>query len=123
MSFVNHVSIDGNLTRDGEITFAGSTGTAILNLSIAHNTKVKDKEEVHYFDITVFGKHAEYIADFAKKGATVLVAGRLVQQRWEKDGRKYSRVKILANQCVFGKVKASTATPDSAPHPDDDIPF
>jgi single-strand DNA-binding protein len=113
MSYTNFVAIDGNLTRDGEITFSGS-GTAVLNLSIAHNTKIKEKEEVSFFDIVAFGKHAEYVADFAVKGATVTVIGRLHQDKWEKEGKKYSRTKIIANQIVFGKVKAAKAeTPPS----------
>ena len=120
MSFTNHLVIDGNLVRDGEVKFSNS-GTAVLSFSIAHNAKVKDKEEVHYFDITVFGKHAEYIADFAKKGATVLVAGRLVQQRWEKDGQKRSAVKIIGNQCMFGRVKGAESSP--AQPDDSDVPF
>jgi single-strand DNA-binding protein len=121
MSFTNQLAIDGNLTRDGEVTFTGG-GTAVLNFSIAHNAKIKEKEEVHYFDVVAFGKHAEYVADFAVKGASVTVIGRLTQDRWEKDGKKYSRVKIIGNQCVFGKVKA--AAPSQPPLPtDDDIPF
>ena len=120
MSFVNFVSIDGNLTRDGEITFSGA-GTAILNLSIAHNTKIKEKEEVSFFDIVAFGKHAEYVADFAVKGATVIVIGRLHQDKWEKDGKKYSRTKIIANQCVFGKVKPPAAPAGQTDA--DEVPF
>lgn len=119
MSFTNFVAIDGNLTRDGEVTFGGS-GTTILNLSIAHNTKIKDKEEVSFFDVVAFGKHAEYVADFAVKGATVTVIGRLHQDKWEKEGKKYSRTKIIANQLVFGKIKAPAAATQPT---DDDIPF
>jgi single-strand DNA-binding protein len=123
MSFTNQVAIDGNLVRDGEITFTGG-GTAVLNFSVAHNAKINNKEEVHYFDVVAFGKHAEYIADFAVKGSSVTVIGRLNQDRWEKDGKKYSRIKIVGNQCVFGKVKAAAATPKQAPLPtDEDIPF
>jgi single-strand DNA-binding protein len=118
MSYTNFVAVDGNLTKDGEIKFTDG-GTAVLNLSIAHNTKIKEKEEVSFFDIVAFGKHAEYVADFAVKGATVTVIGRLHQDKWEKEGKKYSRTKIIANQVIFGKVKAAKAeTP-----PDDDIPF
>lgn len=119
MSFTNFVAVDGNLTRDGEITFANS-GTAILNLSIAHNTKIKEKEEVSFFDVVAFGKHAEYVADFAVKGATVTVIGRLHQDKWEKDGKKYSRTKIIASQVVFGKAKAAQVTARTA---EEDIPF
>ena len=119
MSFTNNLTVDGNLVRDGEIKFSNS-GKAVLSFSIAHNAKIGEKEEVHYFDITVFGKHAEYIADFAKKGSSVLVAGRLVQQRWEKDGQKRSAIKIIGNQCSFGRVKDASVKSDT---PDDDIPF
>ena len=122
MSFTNQVAIDGNLTKDGEFKFTES-GVAVLKFSIAHNTKIKEKEEVSFFDVVAFGKHAEYIADFAVKGTPVTVIGRLQQDRWEKDGTKYQRVKIIGNQCVFGKTKASAATPEDAPPPDDDIPF
>ena len=123
MSYVNFVSVDGNLTRDGEVTF-GNSGTAILNLSIAHNTKIKEKEEVSFFDVVAFGKHAEYVADFAVKGAAVTIIGRLHQDKWEKDGKKYSRTKIIANQLVFGKVKEAAAKEKQPPLPaDDDIPF
>ena len=122
MSFVNHVTVDGNLVRDGEIKFSDS-GTAILNFSIAHNVKVKEKESVHYFDVVAFGKHAEYVADFAVKGATVTVIGRLNQDRWEKDGVKHYRVKIIGNQCVFGKVKTAGTTTKQAPPDDTDVPF
>jgi single-strand DNA-binding protein len=123
VSFTNNLTIDGNLVRDGEVRFTND-GKAILSFSIAHNEKTGDKETVHYFDITVFGKHAEYLADagFAKKGNNVLVAGRLVQQRWEKDGQKRSAIKIIGNQCSFGRVKEATAA-KSEPPPDDDIPF
>ena len=118
MSFTNNLTVDGNLVRDGEVKFSNS-GKAVLSFSIAHNTKIGDKEEVHYFDITVFGKHAEYIADFAKKGSGVLVAGRLVQQRWEKDGQKRSAIKIIGNQCSFGRIKDSA----EAGPAEEDLPF
>ena len=121
MSYINFVAVDGNLTKDGEIKFS-SAGTAILNLSIAHNTKIKEKEEVSFFDAVCFGKHAEYVADFAVKGATVTVIGRLHQDKWQSDdGKKYSRTKIIANQLVFGRVKPPAAP---AGQPDDDeLPF
>ena len=122
MSFTNFVSVDGNLTRDAEIRYS-SSGTAFSSFSIAHNRKVKEKDEVSYFDVTVIGKHAEMITERLRKGTTVLVVGRLRQQRWEDDrGGKRSKVDILANQVMFNG-SAPKGTDVAGEIPDEDIPF
>jgi len=119
MSFVNFVAVDGRLVKDAEVNF-GSSGTAVLNFTIAHNTKVKEKEEVSFFDVVCFGKQAEAIADHLTKGTNVVVCGRLNQSRWEKDGKKYSRTKVIASQVSFGKTKEA---PKGDLPTDSDIPF
>jgi len=122
MSFTNFVSVDGNLVRDAEIRYS-SSGTAFSSFSIAHNRKVKEKDEVSYFDVTVIGKHAEMITERLRKGTTVLVVGHLRQQRWEGDhGGKRSKVDILANQVMFSG-SAPKETDAAGDIPDEDIPF
>ena len=103
MTDLNHVIEIGRLTRDiSERDFGYTTGgTARLNLSIAVNRSVKKNgawtDSVSYFDVTVWGKIAENIKACLYKGKRIAVDGYLDQQRWEKDGVKYSKVVIIAD--------------------------
>ena len=103
MTDLNHVIEIGRLTRDiSERDFAYTTGgTARLNLSIAVNRSEKRngawQVEASFFDVTVWGKTAENIKSYLHKGKQIAVDGYLDQQRWEKDGVKYSKVVIIAD--------------------------
>src|SRR5271168_4534009 len=101
---LNSVNIMGNLTRDPEMKYTPS-GKAVCSLSIANNrvyTKNSEKvTEVSYFDVEVWGLAAENCAKYLKKGSGIIVEGRLKQDRWEKDGKTQSRVRITANSVHF----------------------
>lgn len=111
MTDLNHVIEIGRLTRDiSERDFGYTTGgTARLNLSIAVNRSEKRggewADKVNFFDVTVWGKTAENIKPYLHKGKQIAVEGYLDQQRWEKDGQKYSKVCIIADnvQLLGGK--------------------
>ena len=101
---LNSVNMMGNLTRDPEIKYAPS-GKAVCNLSIANNriyTKNGEKvTEVSEFDVEVWGVAAENCAKYLIKGSGIIVEGRLRQDRWEKDGKAQSRVRISATPFIF----------------------
>lgn len=101
---LNSVNIMGNLTRDPELKNIPS-GKSVCSLSIANNrvySKNNEKvTEVSYFDVEVWGPAAENCAKYLKKGSGVIVEGRLKQDRWEKDGKTQSRVRIVANSVHF----------------------
>ena len=117
MTDLNHVIEIGRLTRDiSERDFAYTTGgTARLNLSIAVNRSEKRngawQDKVSYFDATVWGKAAENIRPYLHKGKQIAIDGYLDQQRWEKDGVKYSKVVIIADnvQLLGGNESAPQA--------------
>ena len=139
MTELNHVIEIGRLTRDiSERDFGYTTGgTARLNLSIAVNRSEKRngawQDKVSYFDVTVWGKTAENIKAYLHKGKQIAIDGYLDQQRWEKDGVKYSKVVIIADsvQLLGGNESAPQAQQpageyQSAGSGDDfpeDIPF
>ena len=139
MTDLNSVIEIGRLTRDiSERDFAYTTGgTARLNLSIAVNRSEKRggkwADKVSFFDVTVWGKTAENIRPYLHKGKQIAVYGYLDQQRWEKDGVKYSKVVIIADnvQLLGGNESAPPAQQpvgeyQSAGSGDDfpeDIPF
>ena len=139
MTDLNSVIEIGRLTRDiSERDFGYTTGgTARLNLSIAVNRSEKRNGEwadkVSFLDVTVWGKTAENIKPYLHKGKQIAVDGYLDQQRWEKDGVKYSKVVIIADsvQLLGGNENAPQAQQpageyQSAGSGDDfpeDIPF
>ena len=104
MTDLNVSVLIGRVTRDiGENDFGYlPNGTARMNTSIAVNRSVKKgdswTDEVSYFDITIWGKTAENLKPYIKKGTQISVLGYLKQDRWEKEGRKMSKVVIVANE-------------------------
>lgn len=112
MADVNHVVLIGHLTKDAELKYTGG-GFTVSNFSIAINRRRKNGEqwedEVHYFDITLFGKTGESLKPYLLKGKQVAVDGELRQDRWEKDGQSRSKVYVAANtvQLLGGEKKQS----------------
>ena len=121
MTDLNSVIEIGRLTRDiSERDFAYTTGgTARLNLSIAVNRSEKRngawQDKVSYFDATVWGKTAENIRPHLHKGKQIAVDGYLDQQRWEKDGQKFSKVVIIADnvQLLGGNENGQQSAPQA----------
>jgi len=113
---LNNVSIMGNLTRDPEMRSLPS-GKEVCSLSIANNrVYMKNGErvsEVNYFDVDVWGITAENCSKYLTKGNGVIVEGRLRQDRWEKDGKTLSRVKITASAVHFMPKKQNHSTGSS----------
>jgi single-strand DNA-binding protein len=97
---VNTVVLVGRLTRDSELKYTAS-GSALCNFSIAVNRRVRKGEqwqdEASFFDLTLWDKQAEGLNKYLIKGTQVAVQGELRQDRWEKDGQKFSKVQVFVN--------------------------
>ena len=97
---LNMVALIGRLTRDAEMRFTNG-GMAIASFSMAVNKrkKVGDnwEDDAQFFDCTLFGKSAEAIEGWLKKGKQVAVRGELRQSRWEQDGQSRSKVELFAD--------------------------
>ena len=112
MADINRTVLIGRLTRNADITYTPG-GTAIAKMGIAVNRSVKGADgrwmnEANYFDVQLFGKQVEGLKSYLLKGKQIGVDGYLKQERWEKDGQKFSRVIINANdiQLLSPKDKA-----------------
>lgn len=97
---INHVTLQGNLTRDPEIRFT-TGGTAVCEITIAHNKKWKteageSKEVVAFIAATIWGKKGEAFAQYHRKGDQALITGELAQENWDdkKSGEKRSKTKV-----------------------------
>lgn len=100
MASFNKVTLVGNITREPELRVAGQT--PVLDLGLAVNEKFKDEEYVNFFDVTVWGKTAESVANYKQKGDPILVHGRLRHERWENEaGESRSKVKVVAETIQF----------------------
>ena len=102
----NIVIIMGNLTRDPELRHLPSN-IPVCGFGLAVNRKWKDKEggdkeEVLFVDCEAFGKTAEVVNQYCKKGSPIHVQGRLKLDQWkDKEGQNRSKIKIVVDQVQF----------------------
>ncbi|MGV3773790.1 MAG: single-stranded DNA-binding protein [Verrucomicrobiales bacterium] len=100
MKGFNKVIIAGNLTRDPELRYT-PRGIAVARIGLAVTRSWKDaetgetKEEVTFVDVDAFGKSAETIGQYLKKGKPILVEGRLKQDSWEDKNTKEKRYRLF----------------------------
>lgn len=117
--YLNKALVIGNLTRDPEQRSLPS-GVQVTSFSVATNRVYKDKngakqESVDYHNIVVFGRQAETVAQYLRKGSSVLVEGRMQTRSWDgPDGKKNYRTEIVADRVQFGPRSGSTS-PAPAP--------
>src|SRR6478672_9841151 len=107
MASFNKVILAGNLTRDPELRYTPK-GTAIAKIGLAVNRTWKNdagetKEEVTFVDVDAFGRQAEVIAQYMRKGRPLLVEGRLKLDQWDdkQTGQKRSRLGVTLESFSF----------------------
>jgi single-strand DNA-binding protein len=106
MASFNKVILAGNLTRDPELRYTPK-GTAVARITLAVNrtytVEGEKKEEVSFVDVDVWGRQAEVIAQYMKKGRPLLVEGRLKQDTWEDKNtkQKQSKLKVVLESFSF----------------------
>jgi len=101
----NKVVLMGNLTRDPELR-STPNGSQVASFSLAINRTWKNasgeqQEAVDYIDCNIWGKPAEIITQYMKKGSGLLVSGRLQQRSWEQEGQKRSKVEVVVEDFNF----------------------
>ena len=150
MASFNKVILIGNLTRDPELRYTPK-GTAVARLGLAVNRQWKTdtgeaREEVTFIDIDAFGRQAEVIGQYCKKGRPIMIEGRLKYETWDdkQTNQKRSKLLVVLESFQFlgdgnrggegapaaapvARRPAATAeapAPDSEGPPlDDDVPF
>lgn len=148
MANFNKVILAGNLTRDPELRYTPK-GMAIARLGLAINRSWKtetgeQKEEVTFVDIDSFGRQAEVVSQYLKKGRPVLIEGRLKYDTWDdkQTNQKRSKLSVVMESFSFldsrtgdtsggGPPSARSREPEAPPpatEPDgppseDDVPF
>jgi len=103
----NKVILMGNLTRDPEVRYT-SSGTAIAKLGMAinrtwNNKEGQKQEETTFVDVDAFGRQAEVIGQYLKKGRPVMIEGRLKLDQWDdkQTGAKRSKLGVVLEGFQF----------------------
>ncbi len=96
---LNIVTIEGNITADLEPRFL-EPGSMVLNFSIASNEKWKDdqgqpQERTTFVDVTAWKHTAKFLSEYAKKGAKVVVSGKLKEDKWQDKETGHNRSKLI----------------------------
>lgn len=139
--YLNKAMIIGNLTRDPELRSLPG-GTKVCSFSVATNRVWKDKngarqESADYHNVVVFGRQAETVAQYMKKGSSIMVEGRIQTRSWDdkNSGEKKYRTEIIAERTQFGprsggtgggsasapKASEDTDQVDAIEYPEEDI--
>ncbi len=121
MANFNKVILAGNLTRDPELRYTPK-GTAVAKIGLAINRAWKTetgetKEEVTFVDLDAFGRTAEVIAQYLKKGRPILVEGRLRYETWDDKQTNAKRSKlgvVIENFQFLDSGRADSAAPAAA---------
>lgn len=98
--FVNRVFLMGNLTKDPEVKTVNNT---VCNVGIAVNRKWKDRdgnacEEVTFVDLEAWGRTAEIMGQYLRKGSPVFIEGRLKLDQWtDRDNNRRQRLKVVVD--------------------------
>lgn len=107
MPNLNKVQLMGNITRDPEVRYTPK-GTAVTDISLAINRNYtgddgQRHEETTFVDITFWGRQAEVIGEYMKKGRPLYVEGRLQLDTWEDKttGQQRSRLKVVGENFQF----------------------
>lgn len=142
MSNFNKVILAGNLTRDPEMRYTPN-GSAVGKIGLAINRTRRDqagekRTDTTFVDVDCFGKQAETISRYLRKGRPILIEGRLKLDYWEdkQSGKKRSRLGVAMESFQFldsGNREARYDAPDETPRTDagkdrpkiddDDVPF
>ena len=125
--YINKAMLFGNLTRDPELR-ALPSGMNVVNFSIATNRTYKDRdgkkqEQTDFHNVVVFGRQADLVNQYLRKGSSVFVEGRMQTRSWEKDGEKKYRTEVVADRVQFGpKASGGGARSASTSQGDDQTP-
>lgn len=111
---MNKLVLMGRLSRDPEVRYTqGEKSTAVARFGIAVDRRGKE-EKADFFNVTAFGKTAEFVEKYLKKGTKICLAGRIQQEEWtDKEGQKRTAVGVIAEEVEFCERKQEQPETDA----------
>ena len=130
---MNKSILQGRLTKDPDLKYAGANNTAIATFTLAVNrrfTKAGEEAQADFILCKSFGKTAEFVAQYFGKGKQMALCGRIQTGSYEKEGQRIYTTEVIAEEVYFcgGKadaVKQGGADAGNAPvdSNEDSLPF
>ena len=111
---MNLVVLNGRLVRDPELKF-GQSGKAYSRFSIAVDRPFQtstDSQTADFINCVAFGKTAEFIGEYFRKGRKILLKGSLQMNQYESEGKKLTTYVVIAENVEFGEAKANAGAND-----------
>lgn len=103
---LNNVTLMGRLAHTPDIREKNEKKVAFLRLAVNRDIKGQDGVDADFFDITAFGKTAEFAEKYFQKGRQIAVIGRLQNRQYtDKDGNKRTQTSIIADHLYFADSK------------------
>jgi single-strand DNA-binding protein len=125
MPNLNRCFLMGNLTRDCELRYLPSNA-AVVSFGMAINRRWKNQagesqDETTFVDLEAFGKQAEVLNQYVRKGDPLFIEGRLKLDQWsDRDGNNRSKLKVVVESFEFLKGKSDRDAAPSQPRQQDD---
>jgi len=133
---LNKVMIIGRATNNLQVKTIESSGTPVVNFTVATNRKFKNKdgnvlEDAEYHRCVAYGKWAEVLSKYLTKGKRIYIEGRLRTRKWQdSEGNDKFSTEIIVDNFIFLDPKGQESDDDhllDVPHldtpDDDDVPF
>lgn len=112
---LNRVTLIGNLTGDPKAKSTPS-GKSLTTFTLATSYRTEEQETVEFHDVSAWGKLADIIAQYVRKGSKVYVEGRMHSNLVEKDGKKRRYTEVVADNLIMlghhGRREAKLVKPD-----------
>lgn len=116
---MNKFQFMGRLTRDPEVRYTSGNNTQVTTFSIAVNRRFVaqgGERQADFFNLTAFGKTAEFCAKYFKKGQQVLVEGRIQNRSWDdQNGQKRYATDFIVEETYFADSKRDGTTSFDVP--------
>ncbi len=116
---LNSVCIQGRICKDIELKTIKET-SAVSNV-IAWSEKYKDREQKLFLPFELWGRQAEFLHKYFKKGSPIIMQGKIVTEEYEKDGQKHSLIKLRVENIDFcGDTNTGNSEQSQTPKAKDD---
>ena len=112
---LNHITIQGRLTRDPELRRTGS-GVAVASFTVAvdRDFATNGEKETDFIDCVAWKQTGEFVSKYFAKGRMIVVSGRLQIRNWnDKDGNKRRTAEVVAENVYFGDSKSDNQNQNS----------
>ena len=114
---INKVILGGRLTADVELKTTQS-GKSVCSFSLAVNRRVSQEQQTDFINCTAWGKTAEFISKYFRKGSSLCIVGNIQVRNWQdQNGNKRYATEVIVDEALFVDGKNEVASAEKADEP------